>query len=158
VSDLPRYFFEPVYRAAGLALGRREGDPIVDIRCAVSYSRRSCSKPLGGAYVTPHGIVVTLNRLGRHDTVGYYQRIRRDRELRERVWEEQGFIDEIPVLLWTRDSSWRVVPGPDEEPTVCCPRDGSWALDLEAIEAKVAEARMTRRKLRYGTAPKVEGA
>lgn len=63
MTDIPSYAFDPVRQAAIAAVNRRSAKPIVDIRCAVPYSRRSCAKPLGGAYATPDGVVILLNRL-----------------------------------------------------------------------------------------------
>jgi hypothetical protein len=133
-------------------LNSRSGSPIVEIRCAVPHRRGSCAKPVGGAYATPDGIVIFVNRLKRRDSVHDYQRIARGRQERERAWEEGGFTVEEPVLVQL-DGKWRVVPGADDKPTVRCPRHGAWTLDLKAVIDKVEEAQVLRAKQRYGTAP-----
>jgi len=156
VTEIPPYSFDPIRQAAVFALNSRSGSPIVEIRCAAPYRHGSCARPLGGAYATPHGIVVLLNRLQRrsHDTVSHYQEISRQPKDRNRAWRQGGFIEEEPVLLKPRDGTWRVVPGEDKEPTVRCPRHGAWPIDLEAVTRKVEEAQVARAKQRYGTAPR----
>jgi len=150
VTGIAPYASNPVRLAATLALNSRSGGPIVEIRCACPYRRGNCGRPLGGAYATPHGTVVILNRLQRHDTVRQYQRIGRRPENRERAWNETGFTPEEPVLV-KLGGEWLVVPGEDHQPTVRCPRHGAWTLDRDAELRKIAEAQVSRAKQTYGT-------
>jgi len=141
VTEIPAFAYHPIRKAAVMAMNSRDGKPTPDIRCGVAYRGRSCRRPLGGIWMTRHGTILLVNRLGYSLPREDYQRILRSREEREGLWREQGFVDEEPILVHL-DGRWHHVPGAEDKATVLCPRHGSWALDLAPIK------RLTPRQLR----------
>jgi hypothetical protein len=152
VTGVPEYALDPVRKAATLATNSRDRKPTVEIICGVSSKGRWCSNLLGGVWTNEYGTVVIVNRLERGDRRDYYRTVAYDREERLRIWNEEGFVVEEPVLL-RRDGRWRTVPGEERLATVRCLRHGSWLLDLNAVVKRFGEARTVGKALKYGSAP-----
>jgi len=151
-TGVPAYAFDPVRKAATLATNAHDGKPTVEIICAVPTKGRWCSNLLGGLWTNGYGTVVLVNRMESGDGRKYYKRVSYNREERQRIWSEEGFVVEEPVLI-RLDGAWQTVPGEEERATVRCLRHGTWLLDLDAVVARFGEARRTRKALKYGSAP-----
>jgi hypothetical protein len=152
MTELPAAAFDPIRMAAVQAMNARDRKPKVEILCAVTSKGLWCANLLGGVWITKHGTVILVNRLGPGDNRAAFKRVSYDREARLRIWSERGFIIEEPVLLQVR-GEWHPVPGPFEPPTVRCVRHGEWLLDGEGVIQKLDVARATNKALRFGSAP-----
>jgi hypothetical protein len=151
-TPLPWYAGDPIRRHASTALNMRKGKALVDIRCAVPVGARTCGWHLGGAWSTPQGTVVLVNRLKRGEA-SWYGRVSQSPETRQRLWEDDGFVPEIPIMLRRGGGVWHDVPGDEKHALVRCPKHGSWALDRGLLKAKVEEAFIIKRATRFQTRP-----
>lgn len=140
-------------------MNRRDGRPIVEIRCAATDRGRICGKPLGGVWNTDSGTIVTVNRLKPRESVRHFQAVAQRRDKRQGTWQEQGFTLELPVAHQPQPrGAWHLVETEDGVAPVRCPRHGTWALDMQAVQERVARWRSTWTLQTMGTVPPEKGA
>lgn len=152
VSAYP-YVADPVRQRASLAVNTRAGRPVVDIRCAISYRKGRCGRPLGGVWITDYGTIVLVNRLT-EGLVRPYMDLSQRPEARNREWHERGWVLDLPVILRVR-GEWRPVPGSPGDTEVRCPRrgHGHWPLDVQDVVELTEMALSTKERQTYWTAP-----
>ena len=134
-TTLPWYAFDPISQQATAAVNSHVGRALVEIRCAEPYRKGTCGKLLGGVWTTRFGTVVSILHL-HDDEREWYEQNYKSAEVRDVLWQEGGFVLEVPILLLA-DRLWHDIPGRSEDQLVRCPRHDRWTIDNEALEEKI---------------------
>jgi hypothetical protein len=92
---------------------------------------------------------VLVNRLKRGDA-SWYQRVSQSAATRDDLWNAEGLVPEIPIML-KRGGRWNDVPVEITQALVRCPKHGSWAVDRRLLRATIDIAIVQNKRSSFQT-------